>query len=155
VHRHVVDPFFIDTDKYLDQNSKNNIQYVSRIVFLFLLIMSFIFSLISDDWINDSGHPQRLRIPVPESDTYPDIYTTRRIHFKEAPPMRINTSPRFHDSMTNSQKYTVTDYNQELDDPELNDTLRDISRYNLSDRVSLLKIYLFSFVNIDLYSHNL
>jgi len=153
MHRHVVDPFFVDTDKHLDQNSKNNIQYVFRIVFL--LIISLTFSLISDDWVNDLGHPQRLRIPAPVSDTYPDIYTSRRIHFKEAPPMRINPSPRFHDSMPNSQKYRLADYNQELNDPELNDTLRDISRHNFADRVSLLKMYLFSFVNIDLYSHNL
>jgi hypothetical protein len=117
--------------------------------------MLLIFSLISDDWISESGHPQLLRIPTPASNTYPDIYTSRRIHFKEAPPMRMNTSLRFRDLMPDEQKYMLTDYNQGLVDFELNDMMRDISRHTLTDRVSLLKIYLFSFVNIDLYSHDL
>ncbi|UJR25806.1 hypothetical protein I4U23_007156 [Adineta vaga] len=127
IHRHIVDPFRIDTDKYIDDDRSKTHLY-------------------SDDWIRELGLHPRPRLPTPVSNYESHVPSRRIIEFKEAPPIRTHTAGRFHDLMPDAQKYLLTSVNQELIDFELEDLLRDLSRNVIADRSNDVPI-----MNDDIY----
>ncbi|CAF1064396.1 unnamed protein product [Adineta ricciae] len=128
IHRHVVDPFRVDTDKYIDDERNRTHLY-------------------SDDWVRELGLKSRPRLPTPASDYESHAPSGRRIEFKEAPPIRTHTAPlRFHEMMPDAQNHLITTLNQELIDHELDDLLRDLSRNIIADRANDVPV-----LNDDIY----